>query len=179
MKLQRSQPAPDFKTTDIDGNPVQLNSFIGQKIFLTFYRNVGCPVCNLRFHELLKIEKEFKEKDIVVLAIYESSISNLKRYTEKESYYTRMIANPEFNLYEKYVIERSTLKLLSSIYKGVIGKAEQGKKLYKQKFEQDGHANLMGGEFLIDEQGKIVTAYYNQFIGDHLPLKEIKDFINR
>ena len=178
MKVQKSQIAPDFKTTDIDGNQVQLNSFMGQKVFLTFYRNVGCPVCNLRFHELLKIEKELKEKNIVVLAVYESSKANLKKYTEKESYYTRMIANPGFDLYEKYAIERSTLKLLSSIYKGVIGKAEQGKKLYKQKFEQDGHANLMGAEFLIDEKGKIVTAYYNQFIGDHLPIKEIKDFIN-
>jgi peroxiredoxin Q/BCP len=179
MKLQVSQSAPDFTTTAVNGNTVQLSAFKGKKVFLTFYRNVGCPVCNLRFHELLPIEKEFKAKGAIALAVYESSAANLKRYVENENYYTLMIANPEFDLYEKYAIERSTIKLLSSIYKGVIGKAEQGKKLFKQKFDQDGYANLLGGEFLIDENGKIVTAYYNQFIGDHLPVKDIKEFLNR
>jgi thioredoxin-dependent peroxiredoxin len=179
MKLQVSQTAPDFTTKDIHGNKIQLSSFKGKKVFLTFYRNVGCPVCNLRFHELLSLEKEFAAKGAIVLAVYESSEPNLKRYVDNENYYTVMISNPQFDLYEKYAIERSTIKLLSSIYKGVIGKAEQGKKLFKQKFDQDGHANLMGGEFLIDENGKIETAYYNQFIGDHLPVIDIKDFLNK
>jgi len=178
MKLQVAQTAPDFTTKDSQGNTVQLSAFKGKKVFLTFYRNVGCPVCNLRFHELLSLENEFKAKGLIVLAVYESSELNVKRYVNNENYYTIMIANPGFNLYEKYAIERSTIKLLSSIYKGVIGKAEQGKKLYTQKFEQDGHANLMGAEFLIDENGKIETAYYNQFISDHLPIKAIKEFIN-
>ena len=178
MKLQSSQIAPDFKAKDIQGNTVQLSAFKGKKVFLTFYRNVGCPVCNLRFHELLPLEQEFKTKGVIVLAIYESSEDNLKRYIGNEHYYTAMIANSGFDLYEKYAIERSTLKLLSSIYKGVIAKAEQGKKLYKEKFDQDGHANLIGAEFLIDENGKIKTAYYNQFIGDHLPVKDLKAFMN-
>jgi peroxiredoxin Q/BCP len=179
MKLQVSQTAPDFTIKDINGNTVKLSAFKGKKVFLTFYRNVGCPVCNLRFHELLPLEKEFKTKGAIVLAVYESSELNLKRYVDNGDYYTVMIANPRFDLYEKYAIERSTIKLLSSIYKGVIGKAEQGKKLFTQKFDQDGHANLMGAEFLIDENGKIETAYYNQFIGDHLPVKDIKAFLNR
>jgi thioredoxin-dependent peroxiredoxin len=179
MKLQTAQNAPDFTTTDINGNTVQLSAFKGKKVFITFYRNVGCPVCNLRFHELQSLENIFKAKGTIVLAVYESSADNLKQYVDKEDYYTVMIANPGFDLYEKYAIERSTIKLLSSMFKGVIGKAEQGKKLFKQKFDQDGHANLMGGEFLIDEKGKIVTTYYNKFIGDHLPIKDIKAFLNR
>lgn len=179
MKLQISETAPDFTIKDVHGNTVNLSAFKGKKVFLTFYRNVGCPVCNLHFHELLPLEKEFKAKGAIALAVYESSAANLRRYVDGETYYTVMIANPGFDLYEKYGIERSTIKLLSSIYKGVIGKAEQGKKLFKQKFDQDGHANLMGGEFLIDETGKIETAYYNQFIGDHLPVKDIKAFLNK
>jgi len=179
MKLQVSQPAPDFSTTDIHGQNISLSALKGKKIFLTFYRNVGCPVCNLRFHELLPLEKDLKTNGAIALAIYESSEANLKRYVQDMDINTIMIADPHFGLYEKYGIERSTIKLLSSIYKGVIGKAEQGKKLFKQKFEQDGHANLMGAEFLIDEHGNIMTAYYNQFIGDHLPVKDIKAFISK
>jgi hypothetical protein len=30
----------------------------------------------------------------------------------------------------------------------------------------------------IAKNGKIKTAYYNQFIGDHLPIKDLKVFIN-
>ncbi|TBO44434.1 redoxin domain-containing protein [Pedobacter kyonggii] len=131
----------------IHGNIINLKDLNGKKVFLTFYRNVGCPVCNLRFHQLLQLEEQFRAHDIVVLAVYESNTSNLKRYVDGENYYTVMIGNPDFDLYEKYGIERSTIKLLSSIYKGVIGKAERGKKLFKHKFDQDGHANLMGGNF--------------------------------
>ncbi len=177
IKLRPPLTAPNFKTKDIQGNIIQLSDFKGQKVFLTFYRNVGCPVCNLRFHELLPLEEEFKERRVISLAIYESSENNLKRYIGNDHYYTTMVANPDFDLYEKYAIERSTLKLFTSIYKGVIGKAEKGKKLYKEKFQQDGHANLMGAEFLINEDGVITTAYYNQFIGDHLPLNAIRAFL--
>lgn len=62
MKFQASQSAPDFTVTAINGSTVQLSAFKGKKVFLTFYRNVGCPVCNLRFHELLPLEREFQAK---------------------------------------------------------------------------------------------------------------------
>jgi peroxiredoxin len=178
MSLHPNQPAPDFQIMDISGNPVRLSDFKGNKVLLTFYRHVGCPFTNLRFLELQKMDEYFREMGLVVLAIYESSMDNLKRYSAGESFYARIIANAEFDLYTLYDIERNTLKILYSMYKGAYGKAKEGQKKFKEKFEPEGHTDLLGGDFLIDEDGIIKYPYYNQYLGDHLPVNEILRFIN-
>jgi peroxiredoxin len=178
MSLYPNQPAPDFQIDDIEGNPVRLSAFKGQKVLLTFYRHVGCPFTNLRFLELREREKEFKKNGLVVLAVYESSIENLMRYCLKVPSYAKIIANPEFNLYQLYDIELNDLKILYSMYRGAYNKLMEGKKAFKDKFEPEGHANLLGGDFLINEEGIVVYPYYNQFLGDHLPVKDIEHFIH-
>lgn len=178
MILAVNQSAPGFTSRDIRGDEIQLNQFLGKKVLLTFYRHVGCPVHHLRFLELSRYDREFREKNLVVLAVFESSIANLLRYSENENYYARLIANPEFDLYEKYGIEFNTLKLLFSMYKGVSAKRAEGEKRSRHKFEPEGHPDLLGGDFLIGENGVLRKVYYNQFLGDHLPVKEIFAFIN-
>ncbi len=178
MILKVNQYAPDFITRDIEGKVVQLSQLHGQKVLLTFYRHVACPVNHLRFRELSRHDREFRKKGLVVLAVYESSRDNLLQYSEDENYYARLIANPEFDLYEKYDIELNTLKLLFSMYKGSPAKAAEGQRYFKHRFEVEGHPNLLGGDFLIGEDGHLKQVYYNQYLGDHLPVKEILDFIN-
>jgi hypothetical protein len=39
--------------------------------------------------------------------------------------------------------------------------------------------NVDGADFLIDEEGHIVQAYYGKDEGDHLPLSEIEKFAAR
>lgn len=177
MALKLNQPAPDFTTRDIHGNNLQLSNYKGQKVLLTFYRHVGCPVNNLRFLELNRYEDEFRQKNLAVLAIYESSVENLLKYSAKEGYYATLIANPEFNLYRTYGIELNFSKLLYSMYKGVYAKKVEGERLAKHKFDQEGHRELMGGDFLIGEDGTLIDLYYNQYLGDHLPVENILSFI--
>ncbi len=177
MPLFENQPAPDFQATDISGNAVHISALQGRKVLLTFYRHVGCPFTNLRFHELQKLDSYFSEMGLVVLAVYESSSDNLKRYSRDESFYARMIANPEFDLYRLYDIELSTLKILFSMYKGAIAKAAEGNRMFKENFGPEGHTNVLGGDFLIDEAGCIKYAYYNQYLGDHLPVRDILRFL--
>jgi hypothetical protein len=52
-----------------------------------------------------------------------------------------------------------------------------GKKLFKKKMKQDGNANRMGADFLIDENGKIAVAYYGKYVGDHLSISQIKGWL--
>ena len=178
MSLFPNQTAPDFQTKDISGNIVQLSAFKGRKVLLTFYRHVGCPFSNLRFLELQQMDQYFKDMGLVVLAVYESSSANLNRYCADESYYARVVANPEFDLYTLYDIELSALKTLFSMYKGAHAKIQEGRKKFKVQFEQEGHTDLLGGDFLIDEAGIVRYPYYNQYLGDHLPVNDIVRFIN-
>ncbi|WP_343632746.1 redoxin domain-containing protein [Fluviicola sp.] len=177
-KVKEQQAAPVFTTTDVNGKTMSLADLKGKKVLLTFYRNVGCPICNLRFHEIQEQAAYFKSRNLVVLAVYESSAENMKTYLDGENPYAVLIPNPDQSLYKLYDIERSTGKVFKSLFHGAIGKAKEGKKLYKTPMKQDGNANTIGGDFLIDENGTVKKAYYGKYIGDHLPLEQIKAFLN-
>ena len=177
MSLIENQPAPDFRATDITGRPISISALKGKKILLTFYRHVACPFTNLRFLELQELDSYFSEMGLVVLAVYESSSANLQHYSRGESFYARMISNPRYDLYSLYDIEQSPLKILYSMYKGAYAKSEEGRRRFKEKFCPEGRKDTLGGDFLIDEDGCIKYAYYNQYLGDHLPVKDIIHFL--
>jgi peroxiredoxin Q/BCP len=44
--------------------------------------------------------------------------------------------------------------------------------------KQDGDSNTISADFLINESGIVKTAYYGKFLGDHLPVDQIKTFLN-
>lgn len=178
MRLQARQQAPSFTIKDVNGATVNLSDYKGKKLLITFYRNVGCPVCNLRFHEIQEQAELFKSKNLIVLAIYESSAENMKKYLEGENPYATMIPNPDQNLYKLYNIEQGMGKVLKGLFYGAMGKMKKGKKQFKSKIELDGNKDRMSADFLVDEKGIINTAYYGKFLGDHLPIDEIKKFIN-
>lgn len=178
MALHETQPAPDFQATDILGNPVRISDLKGKKILLTFYRHVGCPFTNLRFLELQQLDSYFRDMNLVVLAIYESSSENLLRYSHGESFYARMISDPKYDLYTIYDIEQSALKIFYSMYKGAYAKSKEGRSKFKEIFCPEGRPNTLGADFLIGEDGLIKYAYYNQYLGDHLPVKDFIRFLN-
>lgn len=178
MKIAPLQEAPTFSVKDVNGATVNLADFKGKKVMLTFYRNVGCPVCNIRFHELQEQADTFKAKGLILLAVYESTTENMKQYLEGENPYALMIPNPEQDLYKLYKIDRSMGKMIKGMFHGAMGKMGKGKKLFKRKIKQDGNSNRIGADFLIDENGKVQVAYYGKYIGDHLPISDIKNFTN-
>jgi len=38
--------------------------------------------------------------------------------------------------------------------------------------------NRIGADFLIDESGRIKAAYYGSYVGDHLPMVDLKKIFN-
>jgi thioredoxin-dependent peroxiredoxin len=178
MKIQESQAAPNFTIKDVNGIIVNLSDYKGKKVMLTFYRNVGCPVCNIRFHELQEQADYFKSKNMIMLAVYESSAENMKIYLEGETFYAIMLPNTDQNLYKLYDIDRGMGKMMKGMFHGAMKKMKQGKKLFKHEMKQDGNKDRIGADFLIDENGIVKTAYYGKYVGDHLKIEDIKRFLN-
>ncbi len=166
--------APSFMVKDIEGNSHSIEQYKGKKILLSFYRNAACPVCNLRFHQLEEERKYFQEKGIVLLAVYESSAENLKNYVDTNHYFQKLIANPSADLYELYGVEESRGKIIKGVMNGAIKKSKKGKKLYSTKVEKDGSTNRIAADFLINEEGNIIVAYYGNYLGDRMPIYLIK-----
>lgn len=176
-QLKAGQTAPDFITTDLQGKPVVLSNYRGKKVLLSFYRTAGCPVCNLRFHEIEKEAAFLRSKGVVQVAIYRSQAANLRTYLGGQTVFPFIIADPQGELYQLYNIERSMGKLISGLlFHGGIGQLNRGKKLFTRKVEDDGPVDLISTEFLIDEMGQVVTAYYGRYSGDFMPVADIRSF---
>lgn len=178
MKVSNGQLAPDFNITDVYGKAIQLSSYQGRKVHLNFYRFAGCPFCNLRFHEIEKMAEDYRRNNVALLSVFESSTGNIKSMMADEQFYATIIPDPDSSLYRLYDLDRSLLGLFGFLlFKGGIGKAMQGTKLYKQKVKNDGHPDRIEAEFLIGADGKVVEAYYGKNPGDNLPLAIIKNFL--
>ena len=169
---------PDFTVKDVNGKTISLSDYRGKKILMTFYRNVGCPICNLRFHEIQEKAELFKSNNMSVVAVYESSPENMRKYLGNENPYAVMVPNQEHDLYHHYGIEKSPGKVFGGLFHGAIGKAARGKKLFGgQAVQQDGNGNTIGADFLVAEDGMVHTAYYGKFLSDHLPMEDIIKFL--
>jgi peroxiredoxin Q/BCP len=174
MKLKINQPAPDFTVTDASGNEVSLRKLRGNKIYLAFERNVGCPVCNLHFHELSKRANYFSENRIKVILVYESPREKLTEYLNEVNYPFYFVPDPRNELYIQYSVERSFMKLLKGLTRGLLPKAMAGTKLFSKPMKQDGHTATIPAEFIIDERGNLSVVHYGDYLGDHLPLSAIQ-----
>ena len=177
-RLQARQAARDFSVVDVNGWPVSLASLKGRKVLLMFMRHVGCPVCNRRMHELLEQADYFQAHNLTVVAIYESTPALMQQYLAGQTVPFTMVPNPDQGLYRLYSLEVSGTKAMASVLHGVVGKANQGKKLFSRAIESDGNRNRIGAEFLLDEQGTVAVAHYHRYIGDELPMADIRRFLN-
>ena len=176
-KWKALESAPSFIITDVNGDTVNLTDYKGKKVLLTFYRSVGCPVCNLYFHELQEYADSFKLQNVIVMSVYESPASAIRQYVEGEDFYAVMIPDSTEKLYHLFGVQRSWWKMFKGRFQGVNKKIKKGRKLFSKKPKYDAHANRISADFLIDEHGKFVFAYYGKYFGDHISVEKVKEYL--
>lgn len=174
MKLSINQAAPAFATKDVYGSELDLSVLRGRKIYLAFERNVGCPVCNLRTHELLKHAEYFSSRNILVVMIFESPADKMLAHLGANTYPFHFVADPDNKLYESYGVVRSFISVMRSLFNGIVKKVNLGNKLFNKPMKQDGHLDRIPAEFIIDESGNVKLIHYGRFVGDHLPIEALK-----
>jgi len=173
MKILPKTKAIDFSVYDIDHNLISLKSYQGKRILLSFYRYASCPLCNLRVHELIETKKQFEAYGIELIAVFQSSIEQIKMYVGSQDVPFPIIADPEQKLYKLYGVKTSIIKTLLSIFK-LNRMKEAHRKGYKIG-KSDGPITRVPADFLINEHFVVELSYYGKDISDHLPIKEIFD----
>ena len=164
---------PVFPRNGIPDDTITNSSLKGKKVLLTFNRYVSCPLCNYRTHELLGKYDTLLRNGLIIISVYESTEENLKTYTTRENIPFIMIADPDEILYRQFHVQKSWFKTLAGLFHNYGEKHSKGEQLFNSSYENDGHMNRIGADFLIDENGIIRVAYYGKFVGDHLPVEEI------
>lgn len=181
LRLQEGEKAPLFKTEDVYGELIKLKKILksNEKTLLVFMRHAWCPVCNLRSHELIDNYKNLQAAGYEVVVVYESPQEQLIRYVEDHELPFKVIADPQALLYKEYKVERNAEKLKASLgRKETLAHIEKGKKMYKKEFKSymakgESVDALIPADFVLDKKGRILKAYYGDYLDDHLPLNTL------
>ena len=109
MKRNIGDSVTSLSLPAIDGKQFDIEEIKGKRYLLAFFRFASCPFCNMRMHELVKRLDEFGE-NFTIVAIFDSSLENLQRHTEKHQAPFAILADKE-NIYLNG--ESGTAKLLN------------------------------------------------------------------
>ncbi|MCB9676920.1 MAG: AhpC/TSA family protein [Alphaproteobacteria bacterium] len=174
MTLAAGQLAPSFTAETFRGEPIALESFRGQKVWLGFYRWASCPLCNLRVSEVLERYAAFEEAGIQPIAVFQSSPGNIAKYVGAQDPPFPIIADPDMVLYEQYGVQVSWLGML---YPRVMMRALRAATKGLLRLDLgDGPLARVPADFLVDPEGLLYSAYYGSAISDHIPFDEIDRF---
>ncbi|MEO0473071.1 MAG: peroxiredoxin-like family protein [Bacteroidota bacterium] len=169
-RLQTGDRAPIVSIQDIDGENLQFST--NQKTYLVFFRFTGCPICNIRVHELAAAHKELQAKGYEPIIVFESTAEALQQYRKDTGLPFRMISDPEGTLYRAYGVKKSVWTVINTVgNKEAKSRMQEGKALYDGKeYKSDGSMTRRTAEFVIGQNGRIEIAHYGKNLADHLDL---------
>lgn len=176
MRLTAPDKAPQVAMTDIYGEPIALGGGSGRRTLLCFFRDAACPFCNFRIYELTHHHASLAALGLDIVAVFASTPEEVKRFVARKPRPFRVVADPDSAAYDAYGIERSFWRKLKAIatrlptlLRGlrIVGLAGLNTN------------NILPADFLIDENGSVVEAYYGRDAGDHIPFERVELFLAR
>jgi thioredoxin-dependent peroxiredoxin len=179
MKLERELRAPVFKIKDIYGRIIDLNDYTNKKVFIGFFRHAGCPFCNIRVHNLLKVHEELKAKGLEMIFFFESKEKVLlNSIFHKEISPIPLISDPEKKWYDAYGLETSGYKSAVSHIQTFVQTAFKASTMgVPMHLMADGESiKTMPAEFLLDEGLIIKEVHYAERLNDRMDMERIRAF---
>jgi peroxiredoxin Q/BCP len=177
MRREPGAKATLLRLPAIDGSIFDSASLDGSSYLLSFFRFAGCPLCNMRVHELVKRFDEFGP-DFTVVAVFDSPLDNLVRHVAKHESPFPILADESNQYYRAYGVEHS----IGGVVKGVILRMPALLKGMLRGYlptTVKGSLTTMPADFLIDTAGVIQVAHYGADEGDHLPFEQVVEFANQ
>jgi len=133
--LSVGDKAPDFKTTNQDGENVALSDFKGQKVVLYFYPKDDTPGCTKEACSFRDGWSKFRRKKIAVLGVSADDEKSHKKFAEKFSLPFPLLADTDKKIVKDY---------------GAWGE----KNMYGRKY-----MGIQRVTYLIDEKGKVAAVW--------------------
>lgn len=143
MKLRKGSKAPDFSSTDQDGNTISLKEFKGKKVALYFYPQDNTPTCTDQACNLRDNIGKLKKHGIQVLGVSPDTERKHKNFEKKFSLPFPLLADTDHEIINAY---------------GVWGE----KTLFGRSY-----MGVHRVTFLINEEGKIAHIISKVKASDH------------
>lgn len=135
--------APAFKTTDANGETVNLKDFRGKKVVLYFYPKDDTPGCTKEACSFRDAFSKFKKRCITILGVSPDSEKSHQKFVSKYKLPFTLLADTDHSIADAY---------------GVYG---------EKKFMGRTYMGIHRTTFLIDEKGKIKKVFEKVKPEDH------------
>jgi peroxiredoxin len=175
MKLLAPSSAPALDLFDIYGQPIAIGG-AGRRTLLSFFRDAACPFCNFRIYELTHHHASLAALGLDIVAVFGSTQNEVLRFVARHPRPFRVAADPLGASHERYGIERSLWRKIRAIVTRVPTLIRGLRIVGLAGLDTN---NLMPADFLIDEDGRIVEAWYGRDAGDRIPLERVELFMAR
>jgi len=151
-KLDTGDKAPDFSLVDQNGNQVNLSDFKDRKLLLYFFPKALTSGCTMQALEVNAAREDLAADGTTVAGISPDTPATLKKFGDKHGLGFLLLSDADHAVSDAY---------------GVWGE----KSMYGRKY-----LGITRSSFLIDENGRIVQAWYKVSPKDTVPkaLKEIR-----
>ncbi len=175
MRLSAPNPAPPVKLTDTNGKPVTLAD--GEHTtLLCFFRDPACPFCNLRIYELTQRYAQYEALGLRIVALFSGTEAEVKRFVLRHPRPFQVVADPNPQTYEAYGIEHSFWRKLKAVLTRIPSLLRGLRIVGLAGLKTN---NLLPADFLLDEKGHIVEAWYGRDAGDRIPFDDVELFLAR
>jgi peroxiredoxin len=179
MRLERDQPAPSFEVQSVDGTSITLEQFTGRPLLLMFHRYAGCPMCNIRLHQMAQRFPALHERGLEAVAFFHSPPEEIRKHAGGRHYPFVIATDPKFRVYRKYGVETSWPRLALALvqpsayrdYFRAFRHGFRGGKMPRQLAK-------MPADFFIRPDGRIHAVHYGDGIADHLSHGQIEAALN-
>jgi len=175
MAIKKGDKISEIVLPQISGSEYSTKKLIGQNYMISFFRFASCPFCNLRIHQLVNQYSEFGI-GFTIVALFDSPLHNLIKHTSKHQAVFPILADEENKYYKIFGIKKSVIGVLAGIIKRFPALMKSMFVYGNFPIEIKGSMLTMPADFLIDENGIVVEAYYGKDEGDHLPIEKVIEF---
>jgi len=141
--LQEGRVAPDFKTTNTNGETVRLKDLRGKKVVLYFYPKDDTPGCTKEACSFRDAFADFTKRGIEVLGVSTDSEASHQKFTAKYKLPFTLLVDTDHSIADAY---------------GVYG---------EKKFMGRTYMGVKRMTFLIDEKGKIKKIFEKVKVDEH------------
>jgi len=143
--LKKGDQAPDCMLADQLGTTVTRDDFKGRKLLLYFYPKAGTSGCTRQTEAVRDALAKLKDTGVDALGISPDSTAAQKKFSDKLQLTFPLLSDHDHSVADAY---------------GVWGE----KTLYGKKY-----FGIVRSSFLIDEDGRILAAWYKVSPGDTVP----------
>mmetsp|Transcript_4077 Transcript_4077/g.10365 ORF Transcript_4077/g.10365 Transcript_4077/m.10365 type:complete len:185 (+) Transcript_4077:241-795(+) len=140
-------------------------------------------MCNFSIDRLKLQQNYLNAGGIAVICIFQSPPESMRQFIIKQvSPPFLLLSDAKMDVYKKYCVKTSKAGLMEGIRRFTSGKPMSNMKIVEKRgwainVAPEGPQDRLPADFLIDEEGTVVEAFYAESVDQHMPWERIEAFI--